>query len=391
MRYEQGELWELMKRRGISDDWRDRIIDSDYILMPNVHGFSSEEISCVADLAYGSKMHIGLTPVDEFFEDILRAEPSGPRAPTYKVSSLSNLLTILNTDRHRRYFEGGWMSFRGQTREYSMKRSCPNPHIRDEEGRERLIIPSFWRQFKDDWSRRFAVEKPTSLLSSILGHELIYYGLPSVSELTERNLARYGPHSLSDLEDFDDPESREYYRRWQLNKINADWEMPLVEQHYGIDTCGLDVTFDYKTALFFATNMFMTNSDEIAFYKPVQAGQHTGVLYAFVFRDPSITQTADMVRSIRIMDHVSPIRPIWQKCALPIFESWNFNEAATDLDAVFYLTPDFECDEMLTQDKLFPPEDEDPFYKAVLDLRERFPDLAQYRKFVKYRAPSSHI
>jgi hypothetical protein len=88
---------------------------------------------------------------------------------------------------------------------------------------------------------------------------------------------------MSDLGDFDDPESREYGRRWRLHKVMQPGELILVEPHYGIDTCGLDVTVDLGVALFFASNRFSRRSNGKAYYEPIQAGEHQGVCYAFVF------------------------------------------------------------------------------------------------------------
>jgi hypothetical protein len=192
---------------------------------------------------------------------------------------------------------------------------------------------------------------------------------------------------MSELEDFPDPESQEYGRRWRRSKVEgtANRDLPLVEQHYGIDTCGLDVTFDFRVATFFATNKFRYRDDGTAFYEHVDGGLHTGVVYGFVFRDPPLKKTAELVTEVASFNHIPPTRPVKQQCALPFFHSYNMNEAVCDLDFVMYLDPNFDRTAMLDVESLFPSRDDDPFYGAVLDLKSRYPSLEPFSRLVEYR------
>ena len=136
-----------------------------------------------------------------------------------------------------------------------------------------------------------------------------------------------------------------------------------MEQHYGYKSIGLDLTFDVSTALFFATNRFVLldgarNSGD---YVPVKTGEHQGVLYCFVFEDPPLTASENMVRDIGIFEHCPPRRPVIQRCALPGFGPLNFNEAAIDIEAVFYLNKDFDSQNLMAKEDLFPIDVKTPF------------------------------
>jgi hypothetical protein len=162
-------------------------------------------------------------------------------------------------------------------------------------------------------------------------------------------------------------------------------ELPLVEQHYGIETVGLDVTFDVGVATFFAANRFITRDDGTAHYLLPPPGGHTGVLYGFVFIDPRLELEEEVVREIPIFDHIPPVRPIRQQCALPFFHALNFNEAACDLDFVMHLAPNFDSSGLPDQRQLFPSAADDPFYDAVLAIRRNVSESSHYRQFVDYR------
>lgn len=151
----------------------------------------------------------------------------------------------------------------------------------------------------------------------------------------------------------------------------------LVEQHYGIDTCGLDVTFDPGTALYFARHKFQKRADGKAYYDDIVPGHHHGVLYSFVFTNPGVTKTKDMVRDVGVFDHIPPTRPIQQQCALLGFDAFSFNAALTDVDAVFYLKPDFDTKGLPEFRDLFPGPGDDPFYAALLDLRQKHPSALE--------------
>lgn len=234
-----------------------------------------------------------------------------------------------------------------------------------------------------DWKNRPA-RTPTSIFTTIFADNLIYRGIPDWENLADRNYARYGPHTMSDLEEFPDADSQEYARRYYRHKIDgpSDPEFPLLEQHYGMDTHGLDVTFDLATALFFATHKFTTHGDGTATYEPVPRGNHKGVVYSLVFEDPPLRRAEWMVREIDSFSHIPPKRPIMQQCALPYFDTYSINEAPRDTHATLELDADFDTAGLPTFDSLFPSPEKDPFYDALLEMKSK---SDSFNKVVEYR------
>lgn len=362
---------------GVGQDVIEAMVASGFTLTGVITDFRGGTAIHIADTAYGNKQISGLFSFERFLQILNEGQREHIDSPTYEIGSQAELKQILLSERHRPFFESGRMSFRGQNNEYWMKRPFPNPVRAEADGKERLIIPSFWRQFRDDWNKRFKADLPASIFSTYLADKLIYYGLPSPLELSERNFKRYGPHTLSDLEDFDDTESREYGRRWRIHKVIQPSDLFLIEQHYGIETCGLDVTFEPGIALYFATHKFRKNIEGKAYFEAIPRGEHQGVLYAFVFTNPGLTSTRDLVREIGVFDHIPPTRPIRQHCALPGFDAFSFNAAVTDLDAVFYLKPEFDDSDLPQFLELFPDSNEDPFYEALLTIRKENPKVLE--------------
>jgi hypothetical protein len=95
-------------------------------------------------------------------------------------------------------------------------------------------------------------------------------------------------------------------------------EAPLLEQHYGMLTIGLDVTFDPATAFFFASHSFPTEGRRVR-CEPVARGIHRGVVYCFVFEWPPVKDTEFLARDISLFRNLPPLRPIRQHCGLSAF------------------------------------------------------------------------
>lgn len=199
-----------MTARGFAAEVIDRMLASGFGFLGIMTDFRGGSELQINDTAYGNKQNSGLFPFARMHRILNGERDIRATFPTYEIGSLDELMAILHSNNHKHFFESGRMTFRGQTREYYMTRPFPNPVQADASGKERLIIPSFWRQFKDDWNARFDSGQPNSIFESWVGDALVYYGLPPAHELSERNTARYGIHSMTDLEGFDDPESREW-------------------------------------------------------------------------------------------------------------------------------------------------------------------------------------
>lgn len=358
------------------------VVESGYFDASFIRGMDN----AVVDGYYGVKQS-GVFEYDRFVAHLsgTSIDPWPRGTAVYRgVRDASDVEAILQTDRHRKYLEAGRLSFRGQTREYNLARPVPNPRVADVHGRERLILPAFWRASVG----RGIADRPQppaqSVFTSVLADSLVYRGIKDWETLATRNYERYGIHTMSDLEDFPDADSREYFKRWQIHKIAGPYspEVPLLEQHYGMSTIGLDVTFDVRTALFFASNAFVRKANGKATYERVANGEHAGVLYCFVFRDPSVTRTGWLVSELRMFEHLPPVRPLRQTCAQCAFHVSEIGAAALDLDAVVYLDGNFAPADLPEAPYLFPTDD-DPFYMALLDLkRGRMDDL--WNEIVEY-------
>ncbi|MNC33519.1 hypothetical protein D3C75_819140 [compost metagenome] len=250
---------------------------------------------------------------------------------------------------------------------------------------ERLILPGQWRPYFYEGVNPNSRPMDTGISplspQHFLADELYYYGI-DVADLKRKNIERYGfNHGPGDVEDFPDPESQEYAKRYHL-KHKYEGEVPLIEQHYGYPTVGLDVTFDIKTAIFFATHKFTLNKETLkATYRPIE-GKSEGVLYLFRFSNPNLKKSDHLINTVHAFPHLPAIRPIKQSCALPFFLSTYVNEAAANIIGIFKIQDNFDFADSLKPDELFPDPEEDPFYKALLELKrkhpEQFEDIAEY-------------
>ena len=343
--------------------------DAGYVVWPIASGGADAPKLMVMDCHYGLKQS-ALFTLDEFAA-YLKGESTPERAPSgvetyYDVRDIQDVREIASLPRHQKYISEELTSFRGQTVDYRLCRTVRNPRISDEEGKERIITPSYWRRYLDapfserDWGPN------GSIFGTMLADPLVYHGLPDWQTLGERNFQRYGFHSLSDLEDFPDPESQEYFKRWKLHKIAGLHEYPLIEQHYGNHTIGLDITFDLATAAFFASHQWTPLDDRVtATYKPVPMGQHTGVIYFLTFISPRVRKTEHLVKQLGVYDHLPVVRPVRQQCGLPGFHANEIAAAARDLDAILHLSKNFDPSGLPEPAFLFPIS-EDPFYLQLL-------------------------
>ncbi len=303
------------------------------------------------------------------------------KPPIYQVNSYADAKEILELPIYKRIADD--ICFRGQTQHFSSHRPFSHPFFSDKKGHETLLLPGFWRDFLiegDHVSNKRPIDKPTSFLENpFISDRLHFYGI-DVPELRKRNLERYGPHLASNLEDFPDSESQEFASRYN-QKLSIGNEQALIEQHYGFPTVGLDVTFDLKTALFFATHNYTQKDDGKSTYTRI-TNENKGVIYLLRFKSPKLMKTRDLISSINVFKHMPPVRPIKQSCALPFFLSHYVNEAAANIIGILKIGEDFNSIGLYDPTDLFPSKEQDPFYKALLELKKVFPeklkDIADY-------------
>lgn len=371
--------YKVFEHHGVDKAKADMLLAEGYYLRGGGSLQPSVDDAFICDSFYGSGLMAALHPLDDFLSGNIR----NVAAREVRISSTEELLAFLNAPQQARMRDQ--LCFRGQGREHVTQRGYPNPALAID-GKERLVIPSIWRQFRDDWSARFRFRGFESIFSSLLGDDLVYYGIDDYRTLGERNAERYGPHTMSDLEDFPDAESQEYHRRWYDTKITGHWnpELAVIEQHYGMDTEGLDVTFDPLMAEFFATNRYVALPGNHARYDAINRGEHEGVIYCMKFSWPTLKRSNDMIQGISLFDHIPPTRPLRQSCALPFFHSHDFNNAACHLHCVLRLDVDYRVKAPMAPSAVFPSVDEDPFYKAALEVKGRYGSSHPFAKFVEY-------
>lgn len=378
---DQQALSDFLRSENIEENIIASVISSGYYTVP---GYSESIFDSFYGNAWGG---VSSFSKKNFIEQIKSGNPLFRKDPeVHYISRIDDIQDILLSDeRSTFYLNNGFLSFRGQTKEYTIQRAFPNLSMANRDRNERLIIPGVWRKYYPDFNKRRLDGEFYNFFTTILADDLIYHGIPDYKTLGDRNYEKYGIHTMSDLEDFPEWENQEYYRRWQDFKVAGSFNnhLAVVCQHYGLETTGLDVSFDFKTAGFFATNRFEYKNNGKATFYPVADDKHEGVIYCFYFRAPTLTATRDIITSLASFDHMKPTRPIRQQCAMPFFLYDKFNEAAVNLYKVFYLKKDFNPTSIASKEYLFPGEDEDDFYKALLDVKKSRKDKF-FDSFVEY-------
>jgi hypothetical protein len=369
---QQDELRRALGDRNLSPSAIQDAIDSGYFAWRVGQYGSDVGRPGVMDSYYGNK-YSGLIELDRFVEYLRNGSittlPS--RVKEYRVKSIREAISILNSRQHASC--AGLMSFRGQTMDVKIKRSIPNPQAKDDNGNERMIVPSWWRRWIDkNPAERTSTPSDSPFSNSLFSAPLLYFDIPNWREhLLHSGRQDWGVDGIA-CKVCKEMSARE--EGLMLNAAASN-EAPLLEQHYGMPTIGLDVTFDLSVAFFFASHKFVRHRGERASFEPVESGKHQGVVYCFVFEWPSVTETSFLIRDIKMFKHLTPLRPIRQRCGLPAFHIHEIGAAARDLDAIMYIDESFDLSGLPTMAKLFPSRKEDVFYGALLDARDQMPDI----------------
>jgi hypothetical protein len=329
------------------------------------------------DTYYGNK-YAGLFELDEFVDYLRSGSHDGlpVRFAEYHVKSLREIRAILDRPENSAY--AGRVTFRGQTEDFWIRRPVPNPRAKSADGSERMIVPSQWRKaINRSLDDRESKTSASVFASPLLSSPLLYHDIPDW-----RNHLRHIAEHLGEP----DPckVCSEIATRREAHSLDAVYsnDGPLLEQHYGMPTMGLDVTFDPAVGAFFASHNFVRGANGRASFEPVRAGDHQGIIYCFVFESPSVTETGYMVREVPLFRNIPPLRPIRQRCGLPAFHVNEIAAAVRDLHAVFYLDAAFDLSELPSASYLFPGRQEDRFYGVLVELREWLPqvwgDIVEY-------------
>lgn len=329
------KLIDILKKKNVSDHLIDKVVNSGYIAKQWMDFKTPEGYITISDKMYGNKQFSSSFDIDKFIDHIMGMNvfEKLPDFKTYKVKSPVEIQEILTEGNRRHYIENGQMSYRGQVKEYTFSREIPNPVRADKNGKELSILPGAFR------------DKPLGINSNQFKREWNTVDL-FLSDLEPNN-----PNVR-----FDSSFSHDIMR---------------VEQHYAKHTQGLDISFDIKTALFFATNKLKWHDDGRAYHSKVKKGEHTGVIYCFVFRDPPVKRTEYLIRDFDLFKTYKPTRILRQNCGLPLFSEYDRNIAICDIDCIIYLDEDFKNQEELTASHMFPNAEEDLFYGKLLELKKK--------------------
>lgn len=330
-----GDLEQELQRRGFGDELIAKVVDSGYFLK-GWSTFSGTPRYSVSDALYGNKALSSDFELEAFIrhlrgEKVFEALPPLNRV---RMRSRTEIVEYLKLDRLRSYDADGSLTMRGQLREHRLRRAIPNPVRGNSDGEEISILPGLYRQRPG---------APYSLTAPVQERRAI--------EVFSREIEPGG--SIDPL----GPLSRDFMH---------------VEQHYARQTSGLDLTFDVEIALFFATNRFVMTEEKLAHYEPVKSGEHEGVIYLFRLGSPSVRRTEFHIAGFDYFQTHHPLRVIRQVCGLPYFGQYERNIAATDVDTVIELDPDFVGGSQLSPEYMFPNADDDKFYGKLLSLKDRF-------------------
>jgi len=350
----ENELIKELIENSVSENLIDKIISSGYILRSFVDPFSGKTYKMVSDKLYGTKQQSSSFQIKEFInyangKDIIEKFRG---FHTYEVKNIDEISEILNDSRRKKLIENGYMSFRGQSKEYKLTREIPNPFRGDSEGKEISILPGKYRQN----GKFFKFEK------KIIEAKFSFF--PDNGFSISRYLRFLEPNN----ETFVDP--------------HFSHDLMRVEQHYANQTEGLDIGFDISTALFFSTYKFNWRDDDSAFHTKIPKGEHEGVIYCFRFRDPPVKRSEFFINNFNFFQTFRPERIIRQNCGLPLIMDYEQNIAVCDIDCIIYLHNEFDYEQGKKPKEMFPDEHEDKFYSKLIELKNRFPD--ELKSVVRY-------
>ena len=331
----QADLKMRLEERGANQELIAGILGSGYYMRTFGDPFSGRTWVSVSDSLYGNKQFSSAFDPEGFIEYVTGGGNSFSALPefqTFVVKSRADIDLILSEPRRASYLKDGSMTFRGQPQQYFLKRRMPNPVRSNERGEELSVLPGAYRQKESPYS--FDREPVESTILDFLPRRL------------------FGGHANTPFA----------------------FDPMRVEQHYATPTRGLDLSFDVNVALFFATHRFQIAKDGKAFYERVSTGNHSGVVYAFRFCDPSVKQESFLIREFDLFRDYVPERVLRQNCGLPLIDDFERNIAITDLDCILQLHPDYSCESALKPEHLFPSANEDKFYAALLDQKDKYPE-----------------
>lgn len=260
----------------------------------------------------------------------------------------------------------GRLLFRGQTENYKVCREVSNPHFLIDGLGEISLIPSLWRRML-----RRRMDSFVSFQNLKLAEwSLILYSAFDLKDIEYRQKALYERGefvlTMSDMEDCSDPVLQEYGSYRLDLAMGLDFNLAnllaTLLQHYGLDTCVLDMTSSLDVAIFFATHR-LTRVENVCTYEHVGTNSRKAVLY--VLRENHREMQA-YEQDERVIKKLPPLRPMRQDCVISKSAPYALNLPADFLIGVIFLDFDSPSNESkLAPRYLFPCDDEDSFLKAL--------------------------
>lgn len=355
---------------GIPVKTAEEIVDSGYIYSDAMQAQSCagkpSENCCLLDTFYGKYISL---------EQILGNPPASMQSvSTIWVSSLAEANEAIAE--YTKPLNPEWfLTYRGMNTEYYLKRKYSNPFSPKVDGKEPSLLPSYWRKYDyDDDNINFEEQ----FFRILPGQELVYDGI-DIKALKKKNTDKYGAHTISDLEDDDDPINQEFYRRWQA-RMNGAYEAALLAQHYGLCTRFLDITFDLGVGLFFAAYKYTKNENGKGTYK-LNINSDAAV-YCFNFGHDFFREDEYLKSSL--FAHAFPERPKRQKCVGYSVGYYECNYPANHIVYRIKLKDNFDISGLRRPEELFPPRQEDPFYDLLLRYKEKHKDSKQAEEIIEY-------
>ncbi len=350
---------EYLKGEGIKDDLIENMVESGYICFNHI----------IYDTYYGLKNEY-LPPITieqiKFYQENKRHRRVFP--PFDKIFTVKNFMEIddILSDIKSKYKN---VVYRGATNLYTFKRPFPSPYFSDSNGYEISLVSSYFRKFSQNYMERIEKESIISFLRPFLHN--VYY-----EQFNDLWLQFENGEILH--QDFCD--RAESFRDKLWNNYISNTDASTVEQHYGIDSRMLDVTFDIKIALFFAFNNLVKIKNSYYDYVEIGKKEYTN---AVVFVLKPHTDLLDILEwkydDIEINGYKC-IRPIRQQCTSLSSSIDAINEAASEVVAIIKFDKEFELPtDIPEKDYLFPSPKEDPFFEALIRLN---PDAKEIMRYV---------
>jgi hypothetical protein len=165
------KLAQLLRDAGINETIVQNTVESGYYLRSwaDLRGGSYETVS---DLMYGNKQQSSSFQFEAFVH-YLNGENTFECAPPFlemTVQNMSEIEAVLADPRRQFYISEGSLTFRGQWREYRLRRHVPNPLRRSADGAELSVMPGAFRQPEPEY--RFSIDPPEGISLEWLLHEL---------------------------------------------------------------------------------------------------------------------------------------------------------------------------------------------------------------------------